>query len=366
MAARALDEGAINYQRSLIRAGVWIYGAGGYGRKVQKLLHENGFDFRGFIDSRAASNQLPTEICAPVRARDDFNGAQNTGLIIGIHNFSDNLTEIVNWARAVGFDPILTPGDLPDILGPGSDSYWLTSRRHTVAHVEDIIALARNVADVQSIEVIRGLAMLRLTGDIHQQPPPDRANQYLPKDLQPPRQPICFVDGGAYDGDTFRALSAASLQVSDWIAFEPDLANFSKLSITARAAAATRARLFPCGLGRTTEDLFFSDGEGAGSHITASSDTSSQIRVVSLDEVAPGLNPTFVKLDVEGSEAHALLGMRRILIASRPYCAVSVYHKPSDLWELPALIREIIPEADFYIRQHGYNGFDTVLYVIPR
>ena len=360
-------EGRASYDlRERLKKGAWIYGAGGYGRKIRNLLQKAGFDFHGFVDRRAGLEGFAHEIDGAARAREAFRGAQDAALVIGIHNFADDLTEVIEWAESVGFSAVIGPGELPDLLGAEAGSYWLTSRLHAAEHVDEFVALAREVADAKSVEVIRCLARMRLTGDSRLQPQPDRDNQYLPKDLDGPREPICLVDGGAFDGDTFRALKAASLSVSDWIAFEPDLTNFSKLVSTARVASQTRARLFPCGLGARTEDLFFSDGEGAGSHITTSIDASGHIRVVALDEVAPDLIPTFVKLDVEGAEADALMGMKDILTASRPSCAISIYHKPSDLWELPKLMGKLMGAADFHIRQHGYNGFDTVLYVRPR
>ena len=49
----------------------------------------------------------------------------------------------------------------------------------------------------------------------------------------------------------------------------------------------------------------------------------------------------------------------------RPILAVSVYHRPSDLWEIPRLIAEFYPNPTFRLRQHGHHAFDTVLYVTP-
>jgi hypothetical protein len=70
----------------------------------------------------------------------------------------------------------------------------------------------------------------------------------------------------------------------------------------------------------------------------------------------------FVKLDIEGFEAQAIEGMLNILAAHTPRVAVAIYHKPSDLWEIPMQLKRHFPNARFAIRQHGHNGYDTVLY----
>ena len=45
--------------------------------------------------------------------------------------------------------------------------------------------------------------------------------------------------------------------------------------------------------------------------------------------------------------------------------AISLYHNAWDLWELPSLIKKINPSYNLYIRQHGLNSFDCILYAIP-
>jgi len=75
--------------------------------------------------------------------------------------------------------------------------------------------------------------------------------------------------------------------------------------------------------------------------------------------------PTYIKLDIEGAEKAALEGAVKTISRHAPKLAVCVYHKPADLWELPLYIREIYPAGKMYLRSHGENGFETVLYVLP-
>lgn len=88
-----------------------------------------------------------------------------------------------------------------------------------------------------------------------------------------------------------------------------------------------------------------------------------QIDVVSLDDVVHD-KVTFIKLDVEGSEYKALLGASKIIQNDKPKLAISVYHKPEDIWELPAFISSLNPEYSFYLRHYSTAASETVLYAI--
>jgi hypothetical protein len=88
---------------------------------------------------------------------------------------------------------------------------------------------------------------------------------------------------------------------------------------------------------------------------------------VALDDVLAGWRPTLIKMDIEGSELAALYGARHLIAESRPSLAISVYHKPDHLWRIPLLLASW-PELGgyrYYLRSHGFNGFDAVLYASP-
>jgi hypothetical protein len=89
------------------------------------------------------------------------------------------------------------------------------------------------------------------------------------------------------------------------------------------------------------------------------------VNCVTIDEVVTDPPPTFVKMDIEGAEAAALTGSHRGIQEGRPLLAVAAYHKQADLWELPALVHEIMPAYDMFLRPHAGEGFETVLYAMP-
>jgi FkbM family methyltransferase len=192
----------------------------------------------------------------------------------------------------------------------------------------------------------------------------DFEHQYFPEGLIHFDLPIKFVDGGAYTGDTFKTLISNNVLIDQWIAFEPDPSNFSELARTATELKA-KATLFPCGLSDRFDHVAFQTNEGAASHLD---DGSGGIKVpcVSLDEVLHGVKIDYIKLDIEGAEIKALNGMADIIRRDKPYLAISAYHRPDHLWRILETLADLAPYAKMYIRQHGENGFDTVVYAVPR
>lgn len=63
----------------------------------------------------------------------------------------------------------------------------------------------------------------------------------------------------------------------------------------------------------------------------------------------------------------ALIGAQNHIRSSRPKLAISLYHKLSDLIEIPTLCKKLVPEYRFYLRHHPVHfPFPTeyVLYVV--
>ena len=66
----------------------------------------------------------------------------------------------------------------------------------------------------------------------------------------------------------------------------------------------------------------------------------------------------------EGSELKALEGAKTVIQRDHPKLAISLYHKPEDIVELPAYILELVPEYKFYIRHYCSDVCETVLYAV--
>ena len=73
---------------------------------------------------------------------------------------------------------------------------------------------------------------------------------------------------------------------------------------------------------------------------------------------------TFIKMDIEGSEYQAILGAEKMITSHKPKLAISVYHKPEDIWQLPLLIYRFNHEYKFYLRHYSFGNNETVLYAL--
>jgi FkbM family methyltransferase len=349
-------------------AGCWIYGAGNYGRQIAAILVDRNLPCLGFIDQRGS--QIAENDGLPVIRPEEFTKTLSAGKICLICVFNPNAwaPDILPWAKEQGFEKLFWGADLPEAFGAAADSFWLTARRDVSINIDLLRNAACLLSDQQSRDIFFSLLNFRLHANPLLHPPIDRHDQYLPHNLPGFVKTITFVDGGAYDGDTYRFLKNSGVDINHWIAFEPDLNNFDKLSKNAQATDA-KSTLFPCGLSDHAHLVTFESGMGTGSRISGSNPNGANITAIScvaLDDVIQNQKIDFIKCDIEGAESAALNGMAKTLSQSRPRLAVSLYHKPCDLWELVNQTAGLLPESDFYIRQHAGNSFETVLYAIPR
>ncbi len=72
----------------------------------------------------------------------------------------------------------------------------------------------------------------------------------------------------------------------------------------------------------------------------------------------------YIKMDIEGSEIVALQGSAMILHKFKPRLAICTYHKPSDIWEIPKLIKKLNPEYKIYFGHHSPKQYESVYYAI--
>lgn len=351
-------------RRLLSERGCFIYGAGGYGRDVAAALAAQGLSLRGFIDGYASASVVAGVPCCKPAEVDAAMAAQAV-LIVAVNNFKTPVQEIVDWARSVPFGDIVYVAELPDLLGRELGHYWQSSRSLIADNTAALSAFCDMLGDERSREILKALVRYRISGRPEDHPEVDRDHQYFPSDLPIGRAGISVVDCGAFPGDMLQSIAAAGYSLLNWYAFEPDPANFRHLrDVASQTGGFSSASLFPCGVGDSSGMVRFSDGAADASRaMDAGGEGGVVVPIVRVDDVVHADRIDMVKLDVEGFEAAAIDGMAELLGRHRPRLAVAIYHKPSDLWELAFKIDRMFPGSRYAIRQHGYNGYDTVLYV---
>lgn len=354
--------------RERLHLGCWIYGAGEYGRQLHAALVEDAYPVLGFVDRRGGPGFDRLE-GLPVRAPDEMTAAAAEGhvLVGAVLNPSAGPDSVEPFARSLPFADFLAGADLPDALGDRARTFWQGKRAFLLDHIDDMGAAFARLADGESLDAAMGLLRYRVTGRADRHPASNEETMYLPPEFGGFDGPITFVDGGAFIGDTCAYMLDHGVEIGRYIAFEPDETNLKRLTAFAARAPIREANLVPCGLSDSLRELSFAGAKGPSSRIAADSpctaEATTTIRCVALDEIMPGLAPDFIKLDIEGAEMAALAGMRRTLERARPRMAVCLYHRPQDLWEIPAFLASIYGRV--HIRQHGPCGWDTVAYALP-
>jgi FkbM family methyltransferase len=246
--------------------------------------------------------------------------------------------------------------------------YYAMSPPETVLEGrEEILEAFAALADPASRAHLLGYLRWRLHLDYAALPGPCPEPEYFPASLVSLAGPQCFVDCGAYDGDTlgqFLARTGGGLRSAHL--FEPDPANFRRLEAQVRGLpreVAGRVALYPVAAGaRCGRARFQSDG-AESSALCATGNI--EVPVAALDEVLGGAAPTFLKLDIEGAELDALQGASGLIRAHRPTVAVCVYHRPDHPWKIPLLLKRLLPGHRVALRPHAADGWDWVAYAAP-
>jgi FkbM family methyltransferase len=170
-----------------------------------------------------------------------------------------------------------------------------------------------------------------------------------------------YIDAGAFDGDSIRLfIERVDGRFERIIGFEPDARTYARLR--ANFTDDPRIETVNKGLHRRAAVLRFENAGTRGSAITGVSATGVEIPVVGLDEVLNGGRVSFLKMNIEGAELEALKGARNAIAEWQPKLAISAYHRPTDLWQVPFLIRELRPDYRMYLRQHDGGVIETVVY----
>lgn len=338
----------------------YVYGAGGFGRELSTVLQNYNVKVIGFVDALQTGSISELSILSPEAADKEIP------VLIGVCNLYGDLKNIYTTLRTHGFRDLYSPVEVFSLLsvqGYKREHYWLTTDFELYQREEESINQFRSLlSDDLSKSLFDSILDYRVSGDVEKLPQVlGIEEQYLPTDIPVVPRPMKLLDCGAYVGEIIDYSRNRNFEIESIYAFEPDPENYSKLLDCVSASNLTgQALAYQMGVGEHTEQLRFSADGNLGAAISDDGDV--VIQVVQLDEFLPDTEINFVKMDIEGAEQGALIGMKNILMQQRPNLAISAYHKPQDLWTLGHWINELNLGYRFSIRCYGHQCFDTVLY----
>lgn len=171
-----------------------------------------------------------------------------------------------------------------------------------------------------------------------------------------------YVDCGAYVGDTIEQYLFKKCGTTNRIiAFEPDMRNFSALCkrrnrlLEEWGMKEEDISVYPYAVGDRNGMISFSSKEqndSSGSRID--NEGSEKVKMVSLDSF---LDEPYsqIKIDVMGSEHAVLHGAENGIRKWKPNIAVDLSYGCIDVYEIPLLLHEFVPEYKFAVRHHRNN-----------
>lgn len=178
-----------------------------------------------------------------------------------------------------------------------------------------------------------------------------------------------MVDCGASIGESLSGLIGVTKGQfgRSWM-IEPDRINIKTLRNVLRRYEGTplssRISLHECGVGETIGQAPFNHEGGHGGFVKPAEDNydaADLIEIRPVDDIVDDA-PTFIKMDIEGSELSALKGAKNSIREYAPKLAISAYHRSSDLLDLTDYILSLHPDYKVGLRHHTQDRWDTCLY----
>ena len=168
-----------------------------------------------------------------------------------------------------------------------------------------------------------------------------------------------FVDVGGFDGHTSIEFIKRCPNYKSIYFFEPEEKNINIAKNNLEKY--NDVNFYQLGLSNKKGILKF-DIDGPSSNVNK--DGNFEIQVDLLDNIIT--EPvSFIKMDIEGSEVHALEGAENTIKRYHPKLAICAYHKPSDFWEIPEQIFRIRNDYSVYLRHYTEGIYETVMFFIP-
>ena len=244
-----------------------------------------------------------------------------------------------------------------DVGDRGFLNYFGSMYKYLQQHIEDLAWLYENLCDYRSKYQLKTVLLHWLTfkPDIREHGVEKTFAHYYDLDIIKCDENEVFVDCGAYDGDSiisfiehyggrYKSIYGYELTPSTFKKATDNLKKYERVFMRNAGVAdknGTMAFIDDCG------------DQGSGNRLMPNGNVLG--RIVKLDDDIKE-DVTFIKMDVEGAEIAALLGAQNHIRRSKPKLAISLYHKPTDLIEIPRLIKRLSPEYKLYF-QHCPGQF---------
>lgn len=328
-----------------------LFGASEGGLEIYQKLSSLDVEVDYFCDNN--SNLWGTKFCEKlVLSPSELLGLIEPDILIS----SSFQTDIYAQLKEMGLQNVYH-FPLIDII---SDQHY--SIGYHVNNTEQIVKSFDLLDNEQSKVVFSNLIRYRLEQDLDQIRSIRTNDMYLPSCIIDTLQKNSIIfDIGAFIGDTvdqFLGIKDAKMIY----AFEPESNNYKIIrdKYMQNNVVTTENMVISNSTGR-----MYISNDGAESFASSKKDnTMAEVVSSTLDDycIHNNLVPNYLKMDVEGFERQVLTGGQQLIHDHKPLMAISVYHRASDLWKIPILIKRLNMDYRMQLMHHSFNICDSVLY----
>ncbi len=337
-----------------------LYGLGFFGGVIVKNFMAEGLKVECFCDSkkRGTDDETNLEIISPQELVEKYS---NANIVISVANPSTEL-EVYNGIVKLGFNEkqIFRFKDAYQFMKKSRVEQVSMSMEEFQEHLAGYEKAYDFFDDEESRKIILETISNYLFNRLFEYDQPD--NSYFPDQFSFGEEEV-FVDGGLYTGDTTEAfIKKVNGKYNRIIGFDIDKNNL--MVAYKNLDSIPRIDIVEKGLWNQTEKRTAELGIMAGSNVKENAED--EVELISLDEFFKDIPqkdyPSFIKLDIEGSEQQALIGAEKIIKECAPKLAICVYHKPEDIYVVPDLLKKMNTNYKFFLKHYSPYIWDTVLY----
>lgn len=328
-----------------------IFGAGDCGHKVYELLHGFGINVLYFCDNdqgKSTDELTGLKIIKP----EEMRGMVENPIILVCVGSEGVCQSICQQLLLLGFSK--------EQIHIMNDYFYWSPREYFESNIERYRKVYQFLDDDFSRHVyLEKMKKVFLLCDISDIVSPSEEEYFDEKIILTDNE--MFIDCGGFNGDTsVRFVEQCGGKYRGIVIFEPELC---KIEAIRKNMSGCQYELYRAGVWSKKTTLCF-DARGTGSSHIVEGKGGYMIETAVLDEIVYDKKPTYIKMDIEGAEQEALKGCKKIIQEYKPKLAICIYHKPEDLFEIPAMIKVMNPDYKLYVRQYADAWFDTVLYAV--
>lgn len=239
---------------------------------------------------------------------------------------------------------------IPDMPVAGEDEYF--DREFYNSHYEEIVSALNVLCDEDSKNAFCNIIRYKLSGRMEFLSSAwstlDEMYSLLPCD-----KIKTVIDAGAYNGDTAKQAKSYFKDLRKIYAIEPDVKNYRKLEKYSESEKDLEIIPVNAAAWCDNSDGVFSSSGNRNSSVNSTASFEHKeisvplIRIESVTDEAVN----YIKYDVEGAEAEALVGSEGIIKKSSPSMLVSLYHRSRDIYSIINDLYSKYPDYKFYLRR---------------